>query len=51
MEAAGKTSTISLSLMEAYGLEVEEELSTWPLSIGQKEPGLEYGIMYEKELG
>ena len=26
--AAGKKSTTSLSLMDAYGLEVEEELST-----------------------
>ena len=42
--AAGKLSTTSSSLfMEAYGLEVEEEVSTWPLSIEQKEFGLEKG--------
>ena len=43
--AAGKKSTTSLSLvMEAYGLEVEEELSTMPLSIVQKEFGQENGV-------
>ena len=35
--AAGKKSTTSLSLfMEAYGLEVEEELSTLPFSTGTR---------------
>ena len=38
MAATGKKSTTSLSLfMEAYGLEVEEELST--LAAGHKESG------------
>ena len=38
VSSSGNKSTTSLSLfMEAYGLEVEEELSTTPLSSGQKE--------------
>ena len=50
--ATGKKSTTSLSLsVEAYGLEVEEELSPRPLSIGQKELGLENGITNNKERG
>ena len=50
--AAGKKSRTSLSLfMEAYGLEVEKELSTLASSTGQKESGLENGTMNKKKLG
>ena len=51
--AAGKKSTTSLSLvMEAYGIEGEEDLSLlWPLSIGHKESGRENGIMSKEKLG
>ena len=49
---AGKKSTTSPSLpTEAYGLEVEEELPPWPLSLGQKEFGLENGGANQKKLG
>ena len=54
--AAGRKSAISPSLslslfMEADSLEVKEELSTWPHSIGQEESGLENGIMNKVKLG
>ena len=43
--AAGKKSTNSLSLfMEAYGLEVEEELSTLATQYWAEESGRENGI-------
>ena len=49
---AGKESTTSPSLfMEAYGLEVEEELSTMAIHIGQKEYGQEHGVTSKKKLG
>ena len=50
--AAGKKSTTSLaSLMEAHGLEVEEELSTLPTEYWQKEFGPENGIMNKEKRG
>ena len=50
--AAGKQSTTSLSLfMEASGLEVEEDLSTWPPSVRQKEYGLENGQLNRNKHG
>ena len=50
--AAGIKSTTSLSLfMEAYGLGVEEELSTMALSSGQKEYGQDNGVTSKKKLG
>ena len=50
--AAGIKSATSLSLfMDACGLEVEEELSTIALTIGQKEYGQENGVTSKKKLG
>ena len=50
--APGKKNTTSLSLfMEAYRLEVEEELSTLATRVGQTEFGLENGILNEEKRG
>ena len=51
--AAVKKSTTSLSLfMEAFGLAVDEDLSTLATSsIGQRESGRESGIRSNKKLG
>ena len=50
--AAGKKSTTSLSLfMEAYGLEVEEELSTLATQSRAEGAWTEKGIMNKEKLG
>ena len=48
--AAGKKSATSL-FMEAYGLEVEEELSTMAPILGQKGRGLANGTENKEKLG